>query len=76
MKAPLTRCPIFSNSSGGVEPSSARVFFSTGLPVVMVPVEQLQRIPGLAAGLVRHGPGEILWGEPDRAKPLLPSLGQ
>lgn len=44
------------------------------VPVVMVPVEQLQRIPGLAAGLVRHGPGEILWGEPDRAIPLLPSL--
>ena len=44
------------------------------VPVVMVPVEQLQRIPGLAAGLVRHGPGEILWGEPDRAKSLLPSL--
>jgi predicted ribosome quality control (RQC) complex YloA/Tae2 family protein len=46
------------------------------VPVVMVPVEQLQRIPGMAAGLVRHGGGSILWGEPERALTLLPSLQQ
>jgi predicted ribosome quality control (RQC) complex YloA/Tae2 family protein len=44
------------------------------VPVVMVPVEQLQRIPGMAAGLVRHGGGSVLWGEPERALTLLPSL--
>jgi len=44
------------------------------VPVVMVPVEQLQRIPGAPAGLVRHGGGQVLWGEPDRARALLPTL--
>jgi hypothetical protein len=37
----------------------------------MVPAEDLQRIPGAAAGTVRHRGGEILWGEPDRARLLL-----
>jgi len=41
------------------------------VPVVMVPAEELQRIPGAAAGTVRHRGGEILWGEPDRARLLL-----
>jgi predicted ribosome quality control (RQC) complex YloA/Tae2 family protein len=41
------------------------------VPVVMVPVEGLQRLPGAAAGTVRHRGGEILWGHPDRARPLL-----
>ncbi|MEB3176286.1 MAG: NFACT RNA binding domain-containing protein [Synechococcus sp.] len=44
------------------------------VPVVMVPVEQLQRIPGMGPGLVRHGGGDVLWGEPDRAAALLPTL--
>lgn len=44
------------------------------VPVVMVPVDQLQRIPGAPAGLVRHGGGRVLWGEPDRARALLPTL--
>ncbi|TVS06726.1 MAG: DUF814 domain-containing protein [Cyanobium sp. PLM2.Bin73] len=42
------------------------------VPVVMVPVEQLQRIPGAAPGTVRHRGGEVLWGEPERALRLLP----
>ena len=41
------------------------------VPVVMVPVEGLQRIPGAAAGTVRHRQGEQFWGEPDRALSLL-----
>jgi predicted ribosome quality control (RQC) complex YloA/Tae2 family protein len=41
------------------------------VPVVMVPVEGLQRLPGAAAGTVRHRGGEIVWGHPDRARPLL-----
>jgi predicted ribosome quality control (RQC) complex YloA/Tae2 family protein len=41
------------------------------VPVVMVPVEELQRIPGAAPGTVRHRGGEVLWGEPDRALSLL-----
>jgi predicted ribosome quality control (RQC) complex YloA/Tae2 family protein len=41
------------------------------VPVVMVPVEALQRLPGAEAGTVRHRGGEILWGQPDRALALL-----
>jgi len=44
------------------------------VPVVIVPTDQLQRIPGMGPGLVRHGSGSVLWGEPDRAVGLLPSL--
>jgi predicted ribosome quality control (RQC) complex YloA/Tae2 family protein len=48
------------------------------VPVVMVPTETLQRIPGAGAGTVRHRGGEILWGEPARALALLetPNVGQ
>ena len=44
--------------------------------VVMVPTDQLQRIPGAAPGTVRHGQAEIRWGEPQRAEQrlLAPSL--
>ena len=41
------------------------------VPVVMVAAETLQRIAGAGAGTVRHGSGEILWGEPERAQKLL-----
>ncbi|MFQ6537525.1 MULTISPECIES: Rqc2 family fibronectin-binding protein [Aphanothece] len=41
------------------------------VPVVMVPAEQLQRIPGGAPGTVRHRGGELFWGEPERALSLL-----
>jgi predicted ribosome quality control (RQC) complex YloA/Tae2 family protein len=41
------------------------------VPVVMVPTEGLQRLPGGAAGTVRHRGGEILWGQPERAQLLL-----
>jgi predicted ribosome quality control (RQC) complex YloA/Tae2 family protein len=41
------------------------------VPVVMVPAETLQRIAGAGPGTVRHGGGEVLWGEPPRAMPLL-----
>ena len=41
------------------------------VPVVMVAAETLQRIAGAGAGTVRHGSGEILWGEPDRGLRLL-----
>ncbi|MEO1003612.1 MAG: NFACT RNA binding domain-containing protein [Cyanobacteria bacterium J06638_7] len=43
------------------------------VPVVMVPVEELQRIPGAVPGTVRHRGGEVLWGEPQRALGLLPA---
>ena len=44
--------------------------------VVMVPTDQLQRIPGAGPGTVRHGQAEIRWGDPQRAKQqlLAPSL--
>ena len=41
------------------------------VPVVMVAAETLQRIAGAGAGTVRHGSGEILWGEPERGLRLL-----
>ena len=41
------------------------------VPVVMVPIEELQRIPGAAPGTVRHRGGSVLWGEPQRALSLL-----
>lgn len=41
------------------------------VPVVMVPSEELQRIPGGAPGTVRHRGGSVLWGEPQRALSLL-----
>jgi predicted ribosome quality control (RQC) complex YloA/Tae2 family protein len=40
------------------------------VPVVMVAVEDLQRIPGATAGTVRHRGGTVLWAEPDRATAL------
>lgn len=41
------------------------------VPVVMVPTEGLQRLPGSATGTVRHRGGEILWGQPEQARLLL-----
>jgi predicted ribosome quality control (RQC) complex YloA/Tae2 family protein len=41
------------------------------VPVVMVPTEELQRIPGATPGTVRHRGGSVLWGEPQRALSLL-----
>ncbi|WP_226414046.1 NFACT family protein [Synechococcus sp. MU1642] len=44
--------------------------------VVMVPTDQLQRIPGAGPGTVRHGQAEIRWGDPQGAEErlLTPSL--
>ena len=44
--------------------------------VVMVPTDQLQRIPGAGPGTVRHGQAEIRWGDPQQAEErlLAPSL--
>ena len=39
--------------------------------VVMVPTSDLQRIPGAAPGTVRHRGGQVIWGEPARALPLI-----
>ena len=41
------------------------------VPVLMVPVDALQRIPGAAPGTVRHRGGEVIWGVPERALSLL-----
>jgi len=38
------------------------------VPVVMVPTDQLQRLPGAGPGTVRHGPAELRWGRPDHAE--------
>ena len=37
------------------------------VPVVMVPVEALQRIAGAPAGTLRHSGGTVLWGRPEAA---------
>ena len=49
---------------------------NTRVAVVMVPTDQLQRIPGAGPGTVRHGHAEIRWGDPQRAEQqlLAPSL--
>ena len=39
--------------------------------VVMVPCEELQRIPGAAPGTVRHRGGAVIWAEPGRAATLV-----
>ena len=41
------------------------------VPVVMVPTDRLQRIPGAAPGTVRHRGGTVRWGEPGRAEERL-----
>ena len=41
--------------------------------VVMVPVEQLQRIVGAGPGTVRHKGGTVHWAEPERAERQLQS---
>ncbi len=37
-------------------------------PVIMVPIENLQRISGALPGTVSHRGGKVLWGESDRAE--------
>ena len=48
--------------------------------VVMVPCDELQRIPGAGPGTVRHRGGEVIWAEPSRGAALLeagaPSLSE
>ena len=39
--------------------------------VLMVAAETLQRIPGAGPGTVRHRGGQVIWGDPQRALPLL-----
>jgi predicted ribosome quality control (RQC) complex YloA/Tae2 family protein len=39
--------------------------------VVMVPCEELQRIPGAAPGTVRYRGGAVIWADPGRAASLL-----
>jgi predicted ribosome quality control (RQC) complex YloA/Tae2 family protein len=46
---------------------------NTRVPVVMVPSDELQRIPGAAPGTVRHRGGAVIWGVPLRALTLLGS---
>ncbi len=54
---------------------------NTRVPVVMVPGDALQRMPGAGPGTVRHRGGTVLWADPQRASGLLlpharlPSLG-
>jgi len=43
------------------------------VPVVMVPTDDLQRLPGAGPGTVSHRGGAVLWGEPLRALALLQS---
>ena len=38
------------------------------IPVIMVPIENLQRISGALPGTVRHRGGKVLWGKAERAQ--------
>ena len=38
------------------------------VPVIMVPIENLQRISGALPGTVRHKGGKVLWGQTERAE--------
>ena len=38
------------------------------VPIIMVPIENLQRIPGALPGTVRHRGGKVLWGKAERAE--------
>tara|TARA_Y100001968_G_scaffold306007_1_gene322446 strand:- start:63 stop:1730 length:1668 start_codon:yes stop_codon:yes gene_type:complete len=38
------------------------------VPVIMVPIENLQRVTGALPGTVKHREGKVLWGSPERAE--------
>ena len=38
------------------------------VPIIMVPIENLQRISGALPGTVRHRGGKVLWGKAERAQ--------
>lgn len=44
---------------------------SRRVSVHVVPTEHLRRIPGSAPGTVRHRDGELIWADPERARPLV-----
>ncbi len=39
------------------------------VPVIIVPTDHLQRIPGEMPGVLRHRGGEVCWAKPSRVKP-------
>ncbi|WP_269612386.1 Rqc2 family fibronectin-binding protein [Prochlorococcus marinus] len=41
-------------------------------PIIMVPIENLQRISGSLPGTVRHRGGKVLWGKAERAAKYFP----
>ena len=41
------------------------------VPIIMAPIENLQRISGALPGTVRHRGGTVLWGKSERAKKYL-----
>ena len=41
------------------------------VPIVMVPIENLQRISGALPGTVRHRGGRVIWGKSERAEKYL-----
>ena len=47
---------------------------NSSVPVVMVPTDDLQRIPAAVPGTVSHRGGSVLWGRPQRADALLASV--
>ena len=38
------------------------------VPIIMAPIENLQRIPGALPGTVSHRGGRVLWGKSERAE--------
>jgi predicted ribosome quality control (RQC) complex YloA/Tae2 family protein len=68
-EAPLSEADLQAAADLAAHFSRARG--NSRVAVVMVPTEDLQRIPGAAAGTVRHRGGSVLWAEPARAAALL-----
>jgi predicted ribosome quality control (RQC) complex YloA/Tae2 family protein len=68
-EAPATEADLQAGADLAAHFSRARG--NARVAVVMVPTDDLQRIPGAGPGTVRHRGGELLWAEPERARALL-----
>jgi len=70
---------VLKSSNGLIEDEDIQLaadmasFFSRArgnklVPIIMVPIENLQRVSGALPGTVRHRGGKVLWGKAERAE--------
>ena len=64
-EGPATEADL--NAAADLAAHFSRARGNARVPVLMVPVENLQRLPGAGPGTVRHRGGTVCWGEPARA---------